>query len=47
VLINILSEFKYWWFGQVKEELEEINRLESKHTRVHYDIDIHELIRIH
>ena len=47
LLKNILIEFKNWWFGMSKEEFEEIERLESKHTRVRFDFDVHELIRIH
>jgi hypothetical protein len=47
MLTNILTEFKNWWLGNSKETFEEIERLESKHTRVRFDLDIHELIRIH
>ena len=47
MLTNLLSEIKYWWFGELKEEIEEIERIESKHTRVRFDADIYELIRIH
>ncbi|MBP0725363.1 hypothetical protein J5Y03_09205 [Bacillus sp. RG28] len=47
MLINLLTEFKNWWFGEFKVEFEEIERLESKHTRVRFDFDVHELIRIH
>ncbi|MEH7351872.1 MULTISPECIES: hypothetical protein [Gottfriedia] len=47
MLTNLLSEIKFWWFGELREEIEEIERIESKHTRVRFDSDIHELIRIH
>ncbi|WP_158095124.1 hypothetical protein [Gottfriedia luciferensis] len=46
MLTIIFSEFKRWWLGETKEEIDEIVRLESKHTRVRFDADIYELIRI-
>ncbi|WP_176525898.1 hypothetical protein [Bacillus sp. AFS001701] len=47
MLTNFLTEIKFWWFGEIREEIEEIERIESKHTRVRFDSDIYELIRIH
>ncbi|WP_167555454.1 hypothetical protein [Gottfriedia acidiceleris] len=47
MLTNLLTEIKFWWFGELREEIEEIERIESKHTRIRYDSDIYELIRIH
>ncbi|WP_176545177.1 hypothetical protein [Bacillus sp. AFS041924] len=47
MLTNLLTEIKYWWFGELMEEIDEIERIESKHTRVRFDNDIYELIRIH
>ncbi|MGG0174814.1 hypothetical protein [Gottfriedia acidiceleris] len=47
MLTNLFTEIKFWWFGELREEIEEIERIESKHTRVRFDSDIYELIRIH
>ncbi|MFB7140668.1 MULTISPECIES: hypothetical protein [unclassified Bacillus (in: firmicutes)] len=47
MLTNLLTEIKFWWFGELREEAEELERIESKHTRVRFDSDIYELIRIH
>lgn len=46
MLTDFLIEIKNWWFGESKLN-EEFDRLESKHTRVRFDNDIYELIRIH
>ena len=49
MLTELFLEFKNWWFGETmyNEEIEEFERIESKHTRVHHDEDIYEMIRIH
>jgi hypothetical protein len=47
MLTEILFEIKNWWFGAQVDESEEFERIESKHTRVHHDDDIYEIIRIH
>lgn len=47
MLTEILFEIKNWWFGVTEDESEEFERIESKHTRVHHDEDIYEIIRIH
>ncbi|MGM0904459.1 MAG: hypothetical protein ACQEXB_25600 [Bacillota bacterium] len=44
MLTELFLEFKNWWFGDsVSEELAEFERIESKHTRVHFDekISVH------
>lgn len=47
MLTVIFYEFKSWWFGESssKIDIEEFERIESKHTRVHLDKDIYEIIR--
>jgi len=47
MLTEILFEIKNWWFGETIDELDEFERIESKHTRVHHDEDIYEIIRVH
>lgn len=47
MLTEFLFELKNWWFGVSNDEVDEFDRLESKHTRVHHDQDIYEIIRIH
>lgn len=47
MLTEILFEIKNWWFGKPVDESEEFERIESKHTRVHHDEDIYEMIRVH
>ena len=48
MLTNFLFELKNWLFvSETFDETEEFERLESKHTRVHHDQYIHEVIRIH
>ncbi|MEH7014835.1 hypothetical protein V7087_29210 [Neobacillus niacini] len=46
---ELFLELKNWWFGEsmYNEEMEEFERIESKHTRVHHDEDIYEMIRVH
>ncbi|MDQ1002522.1 hypothetical protein QFZ28_002922 [Neobacillus niacini] len=46
---ELFLEFKNWWFGEsmYDEEIVEFERIESKHTRVHHDEDIYEIIRVH
>lgn len=45
MLTVILTEIKNIWFG-TNDNFEEIERLESKHTRVRFDKDIYEIIRV-
>ncbi|MCM3586573.1 hypothetical protein M3182_12600 [Mesobacillus maritimus] len=48
MLTELFLEFKHWWSGEfLNEEKEEFERIESKHTRVHFDEDIEEVIRVH
>ncbi|MEO2074051.1 MAG: hypothetical protein ABGX20_01345 [Bacillus sp. (in: firmicutes)] len=47
MLNEILFELKNWWFGAEVNEFDEFERIESKHTRVHHDEDIYEIIRVH
>lgn len=47
MLNDIWFELKNWWFGAEMDEFEEFERIESKHTRVHHDEDINEIIRVH
>lgn len=49
MLTIIFTEIKNMWFGMLRtnDNLEEIERLESKHTRVRFDSDIYEIIRVH
>jgi hypothetical protein len=47
MLTNFLFELKHWLLGETFDEMEEFERLESKHTRVHHDQNIHEIIRVH
>jgi hypothetical protein len=48
MLTDLIYEFKSWWFGDLpKVGNEEFERIESKHTRVHHDEDIYEVIRVH
>ncbi|WP_210366664.1 hypothetical protein [Bacillus sp. REN3] len=46
---DFIFEVKNWLFGDMYpvEEMNEFERIESKHTRVHHDQDIHETIRVH
>lgn len=46
---DLVFEFKNWWYGESVPdmEMEEFERIESKHTRVHHDEDIYEIIRVH
>lgn len=48
MLTLILTEFKNMWFSNLRTNvsLDEIDRLESKHTRVRFDKDIYEIIRV-
>jgi hypothetical protein len=48
MLTNIFFGFKKLWIGESKAiiEKEEFERLESKHTRVQFDVDIYEMIRV-
>jgi len=48
MLTIILTEFKNMWFSKSTTiaNLDEIDRLESKHTRVRFDKDIYEIIRV-
>lgn len=43
----IFFDLKNWWFGETVDRYEEFELVESKHTRVHYDEDIYEVIRVH
>ncbi|MED1203515.1 hypothetical protein [Heyndrickxia acidicola] len=43
----ILGELKNWWITKSTNEIKEFEHLEAKHTRVRYDQDIYETIRIH
>lgn len=43
----IYFELKNWWFGEAIDPMEEFELIESKHTRVHHDVDIYETIRVH
>jgi hypothetical protein len=47
MITDFLFELKNWWFGVTFDEVEEFERLESKHTRVHHDENIYEIIRVH
>jgi hypothetical protein len=49
MLTDIFLEFKSWWLGKSvsSDKMDEFERIESKHTRVHYDEDIYEIIRVH
>lgn len=49
MLTDFVHEFKNWLFGASlpSVEMEEFERIESKHTRVHHDEDIFEIIRVH
>ncbi|MHC0038241.1 hypothetical protein [Pseudoneobacillus sp. C159] len=42
----IYYEFRNWWLGETVDMMDEFQRMESQHTRVHYDDDIYEVIRI-
>lgn len=48
MLTIIITEFKNMWFGKSRTNvnLEEFDRLESKHTRVRFDKGIYEIIRV-
>lgn len=47
MLTEMMVEIKKWWFGVTMDESQEFERIESKHTRVHHDEDIYEIIRVH
>ncbi len=47
MLTDFLFELKNWWFGESFDETEEFERLESKHTRVHHDQYLNDIIRVH
>jgi hypothetical protein len=43
----VYYELKNWWLGETVDRMEEFWLTESKHTRVHHDEDIYEIIRVH
>lgn len=43
----IFYDLKNWWLGDPIDRVEEFELMESKHTRVHHDEDIYEVIRVH
>ncbi|MBT2682288.1 hypothetical protein [Bacillus sp. ISL-37] len=48
MLADLIYELKSWWIGDLpRVGNEEFERVESKHTRVHHDEDIYEIIRVH
>jgi hypothetical protein len=48
MLADLIYVFKSWWIGDLQRVgNEEFERIESKHTRVHHDEDIYEIIRVH
>lgn len=49
MLTDLFIEIKNWLLNDSNstDVLEEFERIESKHTRVHHDEDIFEIIRIH
>ena len=47
MLTEFLFELKNWWFSVSNAEVDEFERLESKHTRVHHDQYLNEIIRVH
>lgn len=49
MLSDLIYEFKNWWMGASYHgiEMDEFERIESKHTRVHHDEDVYEEIRVH
>jgi hypothetical protein len=47
VFDTIFFQIKNWWLGEKMDSVEEFELLESKHTRVHHDEDIYEIIRVH
>jgi hypothetical protein len=47
MLTEILFQIKNWWFSVSADPTDEFERIESKHTRIHHDEDISEIIRIH
>ncbi|QOR68067.1 hypothetical protein IM538_08030 [Cytobacillus suaedae] len=44
----IVNEFKNLWFGNPGPKIDnvEFERIESKHTRVQFDTDLNEIIRV-
>jgi hypothetical protein len=42
----IYYEFRSWWLGETVDMMDEFQRMESQHTRVHHDDDIYEVIRV-
>jgi len=48
MLTIIFTEIKNMWLGisRTNDNFEEFKKLESKHTRVRFDKDIYEIIRI-
>lgn len=48
MLTIIITEFKNMWLRKAgtNANFDEIERLESKHTRVRFDKDIYEIIRV-
>jgi hypothetical protein len=47
VIDTIFFQIKNWWLEDKMDSIEEFELLESKHTRVHHDEDINEVIRVH
>ncbi|WP_175596714.1 hypothetical protein [Bacillus sp. MRMR6] len=49
MLTDLFIEIKNWLLNDSisTDALKEFERIESKHTRVHHDEDIYEIIRIH
>jgi hypothetical protein len=47
VFDTIFFQIKNWWLEDKMDSMEEFELLESKHTRVHHDEDIKEVIRVH
>jgi hypothetical protein len=46
MLTQTLLTLKNWWIAE-STKIKEIESLESKHTKIRFDKDIYEVIRIH
>jgi hypothetical protein len=44
---TIFFKIKNWWLSDKMGSVGEFELLESKHTRVHHDVDVNETIRVH
>lgn len=47
MLTHTFLKLKNWWITESTDKIKEIKSLESKHTKIRFDEEIYEIIRIH